>query len=134
MVSASTIIAIIGGIILIWLIVFTTKWILRIVLGIVLILVVFGGFYSLSGFFEDESDDFVLQCQLQNGSVLLKGNETVCDFELEDAFKVCNDSNQCEGLCVLNETTLFGYCQSRTHIIGCIKSLEVNTIQPEVCF
>ena len=56
-----------------------------------------------------------------------------CNLPTSDAGKECLNDEDCEKLCILNETTTKGYCQSYEHQYGCFTTLQQGTPGPTIC-
>lgn len=75
------------------------------------------------------------QCEKLGGQYGQQGKagNIFCNLPTSDANKECNDSEECEGLCILNETDNKGYCQPYKSQFGCITTLQNGTNGPTIC-
>ena len=103
----------------------TTKIIFKILFSVVLILIFFGIMSNFTNFFKNKA---TLECEQKNGIIIIRNNTKICNIPTQDAFKSCKDSNECDGLCILNETTKLGYCQEYTYKLGCFNVMSDGTI------
>lgn len=62
-----------------------------------------------------------------------KGQRVFCNLPTTDANKQCNDSADCERLCLYNETSQTGYCQPYQSKFGCFSTVQNGTQGPTLC-
>ena len=64
----------------------------------------------------------------------LGGGPFVCDLQAQDALKICTDSTQCEGACLVQETIPegqpgIGSCSSFVRTYGCHKFIQDGVVR-----
>ncbi len=73
-------------------------------------------------------------CKAQGGAWGPQGRlqMAMCDLPASDAGKPCTDSSQCQGLCLVSDTSSMGACSPRTVNFGCY-DIMADGVKMTIC-